>query len=71
MGDCSRDGSGVSLISKEYNSKGSSIVPCIELKQYILNARYVNVSPGKDFKISLLSKLREHLLRRPERDDKI
>jgi hypothetical protein len=57
----SRDGSGVSLISKEYTSKGSSI-PVYRIETHILNARYVNVSPGKDFKIFLLSKLREHLL---------
>jgi FAD synthase len=47
----SRDGSGVSLISKEYTSKGSSILPVYRIETHILNTRYVNLSPGKDFKI--------------------
>ena len=55
-------GSGLSLISKEHNSNGSSIATVYRIETHILNTRYVNVSPGKDLKIFLLSKLREHLL---------
>jgi hypothetical protein len=64
----SRDGSGVSLISKEYTRKVLQYYQ-YRIETHILNTRYVNLSPGKDFKIFLPSKLREHLLCEDQKRD--